>query len=89
MYGYFILLIQQQHLSMLLCEFTITFSLCFILQMYRDTQEQDELAVLEEIQQELVSQGYYHLSELLFVCICLILHIRCLKVTLIVFLFCF
>lgn len=33
------------------------FFLCLILQMYKDVQEHDDMAVLEEIQRELISQG--------------------------------
>lgn len=49
--------IRPRHLDNLLCCNVHLFFLCLILQMYREMQEPDELAVLEEIQQELVSQG--------------------------------
>lgn len=45
----------HSHLNLLLC---CLFFLLLILQMYSEMQGHDELAVLEEIQQELITQGF-------------------------------
>lgn len=55
----------HSHLN-LLC---YLFFLLLILQMYSEMQEHDELAVLEEIQQELITQGFrQYLNLHVYVC---------------------